>query len=291
MRARKITPLLFIAPALLYLGVWIYYPIVNNAYLSFLSAPRPRSRDYFFVGLQNFIDLFRDNLFLTSLAHNIEWVLLSIAIPVVLGLVLAVLLSGRRRTRLFYAGVFFIPQTIAAVIAAIVWRWIYDPNVGPINQALEVVGLSALKQLWLADESLVLVCMNMVGSWTYVGFCVLMFMTGLQNISPQLYEAAVIDGATPVQRFFYITIPLLRRTTLFVIVYTIIGSMKFFDLIFVATKGGPGQSSYVVGLYIYNMLIQQGRINYASAMSTVLTVIILILSVVLIRSIISEREA
>jgi raffinose/stachyose/melibiose transport system permease protein len=291
MRSSKITPFLFIAPALVYLGVWIFYPIASNAHLSFLSAPTPRSRDYFYVGLQNFVDLFRDNLFITSLVHNIVWVLLSISIPVVLGLVIAVLLSGRRRTRLFYAGVFFIPQTIAAVIAAIVWRWIYDPNVGPINQLLGVLGLASLRQLWLADDNLVLVCMNMVGSWTYVGFCVLMFMTGLQNISPQLYEAATMDGTNPLQKFWYITLPLLRNTTLFVIVYTIIGSMKFFDLIFVATKGGPGQSSYVVGLYIYNMLIQQGRINYASTMSTVLTVIILLLSISLIRNIISEREA
>jgi raffinose/stachyose/melibiose transport system permease protein len=291
MRSSKITPFLFIGPALIYLGVFMFYPIASNAYLSFLSAPTPRSRDYFYVGLQNFVNLFQDNLFLTSLLHNIVWVLLSILIPVVIGLIVAVLLSGRRRTRLFYAGVFFIPQTIAAVIAAIVWRWIYDPNVGPINQVLQVVGLASLKQLWLADDNLVLVCMNMVGSWTYVGFCVLMFMTGLQNISPQLYEAAIMDGTNPLQKFWYITLPLLRNTTLFVIVYTVIGSMKFFDLIFVATKGGPGQASYVVGLYIYNMLIQQGRINYASTMSTVLTVIILLLSIVLIRNIISEREA
>ncbi len=133
--------------------------------------------------------------------------------------------------------------------------------------------------------------MNMVGSWTYVGFCVLIFLAGLQNISPQLYEAAVIDGASPLQRFFYITVPLLRRTTLFVVVYTIIGSMKFFDLIFVATKGGPNHATFVVGLYIYNLLIHQGRVNYASTMSTVLTLIILLLSIILIRTIISEREA
>lgn len=287
----SVKPLLFISPALLYLAVWIYYPIVNNLYLSFLDAPTPRSRDYFFVGLQNYIRLFQDELFLRSLWHNIAWVLLSIAIPVVLGLLLAVLLAGRNRTRLFYAGVFFIPQTIAAVIAAIVWRWIYDPNIGPLNRALEGVGLSALTQQWLANESLVLVSVNMMGSWTYVGFCVLIFMAGLQNINPQLYDAAMIDGANSLQRFFYITIPLLRSTILFIIVFTIIGSMKFFDLIFVATKGGPNNASYVVGLYIYNLFLHQGRINYAATMSTVLTAIILLFSIVLIRNIISEREA
>jgi raffinose/stachyose/melibiose transport system permease protein len=286
----QIKPLLFISPALLYLGVWIYYPIVRNLYLSFLDAPRPRSRDYFFVGLRNFVRLFQDELFLKSLWHNIVWVLLSIAIPVVIGLLLAVLLAGRRHSRLFYAGVYFIPQTIAAVIAAIVWRWIYDPNIGPLNQLLEVVGLSALTQQWLANESLVLFSVNMIGSWTYVGFCVLIFMAGLQNINPSLYDAAMIDGANSLQRFFFVTIPLLRSTILFIIVFTIIGSMKFFDLIFVATKGGPNNASYVVGLYIYNLFLHQGRINYAATMSTVLTGIILLFSVILIRNIISSEQ-
>lgn len=286
----KVKPLLFISPALLYLGIWIYYPIVRNLYLSFLDAPTPRSRDYFFVGLQNYVRLFQDELFFTSLWHNVLWVLLSIAIPVGLGLLLAVLLSGRRHTRLFYAGIYFIPQTIAAVIAAIVWRWIYDPNFGPLNRALEGLGLSVLAQQWLAKESLVLVSVNMIGSWTYVGFCVLIFMAGLQNINPNLYDAAMIDGANALQRFFYITLPLLRNTISFIVVYTIIGSMKFFDLIYVATNGGPNDASQVLGLYIYNLFLRQGRVNYAATMSTVLTIIILLFSIFVIRSIIRDQE-
>jgi raffinose/stachyose/melibiose transport system permease protein len=288
MRSR-VKPLLFIAPALVYLGIWIYYPILRNAYLSFLDAPTPRSRDYFFVGLQNYVRLAQDELFIKSLLHNIIWVLLSIAIPVVLGLLLAVLLAGRR-SRLIYAGIYFIPQTIAAVIAAIVWRWIYDPNIGPLNQLLEALGLGILAQQWLANESLVLVCVNMMGSWTYLGFCVLIFLAGLQNINPTLYEAAMIDGANAVQQFFFVTIPLLRGTILFILVYTIIGSMKFFDLIFVATKGGPNNASYVIGLYIYQLFLHQGRTNYAATMSTVLTGIILLFSILIIRNIISEEE-
>lgn len=287
----KIKPLLFISPALIYLGIWIFYPIVRNVYLSFLDAPTPRSRNYFFVGLQNYIRLFQDELFYKSLWHNVIWVLLSIAIPVVLGLLLAVLLAGRGRTRVFYAGIYFIPQTIAAVIAAIVWRWIYDPNFGPLNRALEGIGLSVLAQQWLAKESLVLVSVNMIGSWTYVGYCVLIFMAGLQNINPNLYEAAMIDGANAVQNFFYITLPLLRNTILFIVVYTIIGSMKFFDLIYVATNGGPNDASQVLGLYIYNLFLRQGRVNYAATMSTVLTVIILLFSIFVIRNIIRDQEA
>ena len=283
----NIRPYIFIAPALIYLGIWIFYPIFNALHLSFFDSPTGRSRDYFYVGLDNFRKLLADDLFLKSLYHNVIWVLLSIAIPVVLGLLLAVLLSGRERTRLIYASAYFIPQTIAAVIAAIVWRWIYDPSLGPLNQLLEAIGLSG--RHWLADESIVLIAVNMIGSWTYFGFCVLIFMAGLQNISPELYDAAKIDGAAALQQFIYVTIPMLRNAIIFVLVYTIIGSMKFFDLIFVATNGGPNESSTVVGLRIFQHSMREGRFNYAATMSTVLTIIILLLSVVVIRQIVAEE--
>ena len=116
-------------------------------------------------------------------------------------------------------------------------------------------------------------------------------MAGLQNINPNLYEAAMIDGANAVQNFFYITLPLLRNTILFIVVYTIIGSMKVFDLIYVATNGGPNDASQVLGLYIYNLFLRQGRVNYAATMSTVLTVIILLFSIFVIRNIIRDQEA
>ena len=283
----NIRPYIFIAPALIYLAIWIFYPILNAFVLSFFDSPTGRSRDYFWVGIDNFRKLLQDDLFLKSLYHNIIWVLLSIAIPVVLGLLLAVVLSGRGRTRLIYASIYFIPQTVASVCAAIVWRWIYDPSIGPLNHMLEAIGLTG--RPWLADESIVLIAVNMIGSWSYFGFCVLIFMAGLQNISPELYDASKIDGAGALQRFVSITIPLLRNAITFVLVYTIIGSMKFFDLIFVATNGGPNEASTVVGLRIYWHSMREGRFNYAATMSTILTVVILALSVVVIRQIVSDE--
>ena len=286
MKRFNIRPYIFIAPALIYLAIWIFYPIINALVLSFFDSPTGRSRDYFFVGLDNFIKLLNDELFIRSLWHNIIWVLLSIALPVVLGLLLAVMLAGRGRTRLIYASAYFIPHTVAAVCAAIVWRWIYDPSIGPLNELLEAVGLSG--RPWLADESIVLIAVNMIGSWSYYGFCVLIFMAGLQNISPELYDAAKIDGAGALQQFVFVTIPLLRNAIIFVLVYTIIGSMKFFDLIFVATNGGPNEASTVIGLRIYWHTMREGRFNYAATMSTVLTIVILLLSVVVIRQIVTE---
>ena len=289
MHTSKINPLLFVFPAALYLGLWIYYPIVRNVQLSFLRSPTPRSRDYEFAGLQNYRQLLNDDVFLLAIGHNIIWVLLSIAIPVVIGLLLAVLLA-ERKSRLIYATIFFIPVTVASIIAAIVWRWIYNPNFGALNQLLDLIGLGALQQFWLGDEQLALVSVNMIGSWGYFGFCTLIFLAGLQNIDPDLHEAARIDGAGPFQRFFYVTLPLLKNTILFMTVYTIIGSMKFFDLIYVTTNGGPNESSQVVGVYMYDLFLRQGEVNYAASMSTVLTVIILLLSIVVIRNLAGQQQ-
>lgn len=285
----RIKPLWFVLPAALYLGLWIYYPIARNFYLSFLTAPTPRSRDYTFVGLQNYRQLLEDDVFLLALLHNVVWVLLSIAIPVVIGLILAVLLV-ERRSRLAYASIYFIPATVASIIAAIVWRWIYNPNFGTLNQALEFIGLKWLTRHWLGDESLALVSVNMIGSWGYFGFCTLLFLAGLQNINPDLHDAAKIDGANAFQRFFHVTLPLLRNTLIFIVVYTIIGSMKFFDLIYVTTGGGPNESSQVVGVYMYDLFLRRGEINYAATMSGVLTVAILLLTVIVIRNLIRQAK-
>jgi ABC-type sugar transport system permease subunit len=169
-------------------------------------------------------------------------------------------------------------------MAAIVWGWIYNPTFGALNRLLAVLGLGDFAHPWLGDTATALVSVNMIGSWGYYGFCALIFLAGLQSIDPEIYEAARIDGANSFQRFWSITLPLLRPTLVFVLVYTIIGSMKFFDIIYVATKGGPDNSTQIVAVYMFDLFIRQGEIHYASAMSTVLTAIILAMSLLVIRN-------
>jgi ABC-type sugar transport system permease subunit len=279
----RLSPYLFLGPAILYLAIWIYYPIAKNFYLSFFSAGASRSDEPVFVGLANYGRLLSDTLFHRAIMHNLAWVALSIVIPMVIGLVLAVLLV-ERRARLFYAAVFFLPATIAPIMAAIVWGWIYNPTFGALNQFLTVIGLGSLAHPWLGDPATALVAVNMIGSWGYYGFCALIFLAGLQGIDPEIYDAARIDGANGFQRFWSITLPLLRPTLVFVLVYTIIGSMKFFDIIYVATKGGPDNSTQVVGVYMFDLFIRQGEGHYAAAMSVVLTAIILAMSLLVIRN-------
>ena len=289
MKLNNNTAYFFILPGFLYLAVWLFFPILNNFYLSLLDAETARSRDYFFVGLDNYKELFQDKIFWRALSHNIIWVILSILIPLVLGLVLAAMLYNMR-SRLFYASIFFIPHTFALIITAIVWRWMYHPKYGLINQTLDNLGLGYFKMHWLGDENIALIAVNMMGSWSYYGFCVLIFLAGLQNIDPTLNDAAKIDGAGPIQRFFKITIPLLRNTFMFLIIWTIIGSMRFFDLIFVATNGTPNLATDITGLYIYRLIMQQGRVTYAGSISVILTIIILTMSIFVIRNLMRENE-
>ena len=279
----------FLFPALIYLAIWLFYPLFNNAYLSLLDAETARSRDYFFVGLDNYSELIRDQIFWRALLHNIIWVILSIFIPLLIGLILAAILYNMR-SRLFYASIFFIPHTFALIITAIVWRWIYHPKYGLINQTLDNLGLGSFKMHWLGNENIALVAVNMMGSWSYYGFCVLIFLAGLQNIDPTLNDAAKIDGAGPIQRFFKITVPLLKNTFMFLVVWTIIGSMRFFDLIFVATNGTPNLATDITGLYIYRLIMQQGRVTYAGTISVILTLFILAMSFFVIKNLMRENE-
>ena len=279
----------FLFPAFIYLAIWLFFPLVNNAYLSLLDAETARSRDYFFVGLDNYAELISDKIFWRALLHNIIWVILSIFIPLVIGLILAAMLYNMR-SRLFYASIFFIPHTFALIITAIVWRWMYHPKYGLINQTLDNLGLGFFKMHWLGDENIALVAVNMMGSWSYYGFCVLIFLAGLQNIDPTLNDAAKIDGAGPIQRFFKITVPLLKNTFMFLVVWTIIGSMRFFDLIFVATNGTPNLSTDITGLYIYRLIMQQGRVTYAGTISVILTLFILTMSFFVIKNLMREND-
>ena len=280
---------LFWFPAIIYLAIWLFFPLLNNTYLSLLDAETARSRDYFFVGLDNYSELIRDQIFWRALLHNIIWVVLSIFIPLLIGLILAAMLYNMR-SRLFYASIFFIPHTFALIITAIVWRWIYHPKYGLINQTLDNLGLGSFKMHWLGNENIALVAVNMMGSWSYYGFCVLIFLAGLQNIDPTLNDAAKIDGAGPIQRFFKITVPLLKNTFMFLVVWTIIGSMRFFDLIFVATNGTPNLSTDITGLYIYRLIMQQGRVTYAGTISVILTLFILAMSFFVIKNLMRENE-
>jgi raffinose/stachyose/melibiose transport system permease protein len=223
-------------------------------------------------------------VFWAALGHNAIWVVLTLAFPLMLGLLLAAILADRSpRTVQLMSAIYFIPRTIPLVVAGIIWGWIYNPIFGLLNYGLDMVGLGQFAGAWLAEENTALLSLNVVGAWTFFGFCVVIYLGAIQSIDPSLYEAADIDGAGWWRKFRDITVPLLNNSTLFLGLYAAIEAMRFFDLIWVTTQGGPGYATEVLTTHVYKTFFLVGDFGYAAVLSVVLLLIVLSLSAISFR--------
>lgn len=273
---------LFILPALLLYAAFVLVPILQVVGYSFFAWDNGIAQD--FVGFANYARLGSDQIFWAAIWHNAIWVVLTLAFPLLSGLLLASILAERGpRTVQIMSAIYFIPRTIPLVVAGIIWGWIYNPLFGLLNYGLDLIGLGNLAGAWLAEESTALLSLNVVGAWTFFGFCVVIYLGAIQSIDPSLYEAADIDGAKWWRKFRDITVPLLQNTTFFLGLYAAIEAMRFFDLIWVTTQGGPGYATEVLTTHIYKTFFLVGDFGYASALSVVLLVIVLGLSAISFR--------
>ena len=199
-------------------------------------------------------------------------------LPVVLGLVLASLIAHSRvRGVTFFRAALFLPQTIATVVVAIAWVWIYAPE-GPLNEALRAVGLGSLARGWLGDFSLALPALGLVGTWVMFGLCLVLFLAGIQKVPVSLYEAARVDGAGRVREFFAVTLPGLRGELAVALTLTTITALRTFDLIYVSTSGGPGTATTVPSVLVYQNAFSNGRVGLAAAVAVVLTALIFVVA-------------
>lgn len=268
---------LFLLPALLLYVGFVALPIGQVAVYAFFDWDNGIRGD--FAGMTNFARAAGDRVFWVSLSHNAIWVVLTLAFPLLAGLLLAAILAERSaRTIRWLGAIYFLPRTIPLVVAGIIWGWIYNPIFGLLNWGLDVVGLGSWAGAWLAQESTALASLNVVGAWTFFGFCVVIYLAAIQSIDPSLYEAAEIDGAGWGHKFRDITVPLLKNSTLFLGLYAAIEAMRFFDLVWVTTQGGPGYATEVLTTHIYKTFFLVGDFGYAAALSVVLLVIVLSLS-------------
>ena len=265
---------LFVLPAFLLYGAFVGLPILQELGYSFLSWDNGIATG--FAGLDNYLRLGGDQVFWAALQHNALWVVLTLAFPLLAGLLLAAILAERgARTVRWLGAIYFIPRTIPLVVAGIIWGWIYNPIFGLLNYLLAAVGLGDLSGAWLAQESSALLSLNVVGAWTFFGFCVVIYLAAIQSIDPALYEAASLDGAGWWQKFRDITVPMLKGTTLFLGLYAAIEAMRFFDLVWVTTSGGPGYATEVLTTHVYKTFFLVGDFGYAATLSVVLLVIVL----------------
>lgn len=273
---------LFVLPALLLYLIFVGYPFIQTIYFSLTdwNGVRPTKN---FIGLANYQEMIRDPLLWKSLRNNVTWVIIGTIVPMVIGLLLAMLLWRRPRGFNLFRTIFFMPQVLSAVVIGIIWSWIYNPLFGNLNKLLKAVGLGDLARGWLGDPSVALYAVLAAAAWAEVGFVFVVFLAGLQNVSKDLLEAATVDGANGWQRFKDVTVPQLSNVINVVTALLLIGGFNVFDIIFVMTQGGPANATEVIATLTYKEAFTQNRVGYASALSLVMTVIALVTSVAFLR--------
>lgn len=279
----------YLFPGLAIYLIFVFYPILETIHTSFYQWDG-FSSNRTFIGVENYRDLLGDGQFFKALSHNLIFLIFYCLIPILIGLVLANLLGRKPLPGMsFFRAGLFLPQVLSMVVVGVMWRWIYNPAFGPLNLFLKSVGLGALSRSWLGDFDLALPAVGVVGSWVQYGFCMVLFIAGMQKIPQELYEASELDGAGSLRQMFHITLPGLRAEFGVALVTTIIAALRVFDLVFVTTRGGPGDETLVAAFLVYRSAFQQNRIGYAAAVATILTLVIFLVSF-LILQLQSRRE-
>jgi multiple sugar transport system permease protein len=238
-----------------------------------------------FQGIDNYLQLFNDPIFYTSLVNNVKWLIIFMAIPVSVGLFLAMLLSQEIKWARGYKAAIYSPMILAPVVIGLIWSWIYQPQGGLLNNTLTYIGLERLTRGWLSNPNTALYAVIGAAVWRHTGYVMLLFLSGLTAISPTVIEASRIDGASPWQRFRYIILPLLKPTTVIVIVITMIQSLRAFDFVSMMTRGGPFNSTNVLAHYMYTEAFKNYNMGYGASIAVVLFAIMFIFIVIYLRQI------
>ncbi|MEM9107529.1 MAG: sugar ABC transporter permease [Pseudomonadota bacterium] len=261
-------PLAFIAPAFAMFSLFVIYPIIQSISLSFFEWQGIGPKKW--VGVENYRLLWNDPVFWTSLVNNVYWLVLFLLAPV-LGLAVALFLNQKVFGIRLVKSLFFFPFVVSQIVVGIIFAWFYDPAFGLLATVLEPVGINFPPVL--SDEKLATFGIILAGLWPQTAYCMILYLTGLNSVNPEMIEAARLDGAKRWQLLTNIVLPQLRPATFIAIVVTIIGALRSFDLVAVMTEGGPYNSSNVLAYYMYDNAIFRYRMGYASAIANVLFMI------------------
>ncbi len=282
---QRLVPYLFLVPSLLLLAVFVYGPAVENIYYSLYSWSS-MSATRRFVGLSNYIELFGNPIFWTSLVNNVIYAVVSVFFQVFVALALAAILQAEvfgPLLRNVFRTALFLPSILPVTVVGLLWQLIYQPTIGLVDQLLFSTGLESLSRIWLGEEQTALISIVMVSQWQWTGYMMALFMVAIQAIPRDLYEALSLEGASRIQQFRYITVPGVRESTLILTVITIFGAFKVFDIVWVMTAGGPNHASEVLGTHMYRSAFRDDIVGYASAVATVIFVITLVIGAIQIK--------
>jgi len=276
MHKQRYAAYLFVLPSLMFLAVFVVYPIFAALYFSFhrytlIEAP-------VWLGLDYYVNLLDDKRFMKAIGNTFLFALMTVPVGTALALLLALVANRTMRGVMFFRAAYYMPVVTSFVAVSFIWLWIYEPQFGVLNDLFEMLGLPRL--FWLRDPSTALLSIAILSIWKNVGYNMVIYLAGLQGIPEHLYEAAKIDGASSMQRFRFITVPLLSPTTFFVFVVYFIGALQMFVQAWILTQGGPLDSTLTVVYLIYSNGFEYLKMGYAAAMSMVLFCIIAIVTYV-----------
>lgn len=270
--------MLMVLPAVVHQLWWVGIPTVATIVLAFTDYD-VLAGTVAWAGLDNFVDIFNDPTWWASIWHTAVYTFFTVPVAMAIGLVIAVLLNNKLRARAWYRAAYFLPHITATVAIALVWRWMFEPNIGLFNAALDVVGIRG--PAWLANPTWAMPAVIVVSVWKGIGLKMLIYLAALQSIPSALYEAAEVDGASGFRKFWAITVPLLRPATFFVFLVSAIDAFQVFEQVYVLTPdGGPANSTTVMTLEIYRSAFGTFDMSRACAQSVVLLVFLLVLTLV-----------
>lgn len=277
---KKTVPYLFILPNMVLFLVFMIIPLLMSFYYSFtrwngLGSP-------VFIGLKNYTKLFTDSIFLQSVWNTFRFSLLTVPLLVVMALAFAIFLNQNLRFKGVYRTVLYLPSVVSNVAAGMIFIWLFNPQIGLINYFLTDMGASPID--WTNDVRYAIFMVVTATLWSRIGYNMVIYLAGLQSIPTTYYEAAIVDGASKVQKLWYITLPLLKSSHIFIFITAVIYSFRSFDLIYVMTKGGPLNSTKTLVVYIYDMAFGRNQYGVASAASVVLLLIMMFFTVIRLRN-------
>ncbi len=268
------TPFFFILPAFSIYSFTILVPLIGTIGSSFTKWNGYGSPEL--VGFKNYFRALQDSIFLNSFKHVFVYVLATIILEVIIGLVLAGILTSRKRTDAYRIAL-FVPVMLPMVIVAVLWRFIFNADFGLLNGALEQIGLPQFQQIWLGDSRFALAVICIVSGWVYAGFYLAIFYAGLQRLPREVIESAALDGANQSTIFWRIKVPMIRRLWEVAVLICITGGIQGFDLFFVMTNGGPYYSTEVPTTYMVRMVFRDQEIGYGSALAVLVTSTVLVI--------------
>lgn len=282
MRTKKTTPYLYMLPGCAMVLVFVYIPVIANCVYSFFRLSS-YSAGMKFVGLDNYIRFFHNESLGIMLRNNLLYCVISLIVQVGFGTVIALLLESKlasSRFRNAFRNVYYIPALISLTAVGLMFTFIYEPNLGLLNSAFKALGLTSMTQSWLGDSKIAIYCIIAMSQWQYTGYITLLMVVAFQNVSPDYIEAASIDGAGPVRRAISVVLPLAKEQLLVCSIITVIGAFKLFTEVYSTTAGGPGNSTQVLGLFLYQNAFLHDDLGMAAVTGVFIFVITMVLSVI-----------